>query len=52
MKNELEEIYKSLSYAHAILLGMGNTLNQIFGRQNITEEDAVALQSKGERIEI
>jgi len=52
MMAELEEIYKSLSRAHATLSGMTNTLNQIFDRPNISQEEAIELMRKGKRIEI
>jgi len=52
MRAELEEIYESLSRAHATLSGMTNTLNQIFDRPNISQEEAIELMSKGKRIEI
>ena len=52
MRAELEEIYESLSRAHATLSGMTNTLNQVFDRPNISQEEAIELMSKGKRIEI
>ena len=52
MRAELNEIYESLSKAHATLLGMTNTLNQVFDRPNISEEEAIELMKKGKRIEI
>ena len=52
MRAELEEIYKSLSQAHATLSGMTHTLNEVFGRPNISQEEAMELMNKGKRIEI
>ncbi len=52
MGAELEGIYESFSRAHAVLSGMTNTLNQMFDRPNISQEEAIKLMSKGKRIEI
>ena len=52
MTVELVQIYESLSRAHAVLSGMTNTLNQIFDRPNVSQEEALKLMSKGKRIEI
>lgn len=52
MRTELEEIYKSLSRAHATLSGMTDTLNQIFDRPNISQEEAIERMNEGKRIEI
>jgi len=52
MRAELEDIYQSLSRAHTILQGMTHTLNQIFDRPNISQEEALKLMSKRKRIEI
>lgn len=47
MRAELEEIYNTLSRAHATLSGMTNTFNQAFGRPNITQEEAMELMKEG-----
>ena len=52
MRAELEDIYRSLSRGHAILQGMTHTLNNVFDRPNISQEEALQLMSKGKRIEI
>ena len=52
MKAELKEIYESLNRAHATLSGMTNTLNQAFGRPNISEEEVIEKMKKGKKIEI
>lgn len=52
MISELKEIHVSLSRAHAVLAGMTHTLNQVFGRPNISHEEAIALMHRGKRIEI
>jgi len=52
MRTELEEIYELLNRAHATLSGMTDTLNQIFDRPNISQEEAIKRMSEGKRIEI
>lgn len=52
MRKELEEIYESFCRAHATLSGMTHTLNQIFDRPNISQEEAIQLMREGKRIEI
>jgi hypothetical protein len=49
---ELGAIYISLSQAHAVLAGMTHTLNQAFGRPNISEQQAEELMRSGRRIDI
>lgn len=52
MVAELNEIYESLSRAHATLAGMTQTLNHVFDRPNISQEEAIELMREGKRIEI
>ncbi len=52
MRAELREIYEVLNRALAILSGMTHTLNKIFGRPNISEEEARKLIQKGKRLGI
>lgn len=52
MMAELNEIYESLSRAHATLSGMTILLNQIFNRPNISEEEVIELMKKGKKFEI
>ena|ERR1700674_4132053 len=49
---DLGAIHESLSRAHAVLTGMTHTLNQAFGRPNISEHEAVELVRRGRRIDI
>jgi hypothetical protein len=49
---ELSEIHQVLSRAHALLAGMTHTLNQAFGRPNVSIEEAEKLMRRGKRIEI
>ena len=50
MRRELQEIYEALSRAHTILSLMTDTLNGVFGRPNISEEQARVLIKKGKRL--
>jgi hypothetical protein len=52
MRAELREISKILSRAHVILSGMTSTLNKIFDRPDISEEKAIELEKKGQRLNI
>lgn len=52
MRAELQEIYKVLSHAHTMLSGMTHTLNEIFDRPNISEEEAIKFTKKGKRLGI
>ena len=49
---DLRAIHESLSRAHAVLSGMTHTLNQAFGRPNISERDAEELVRRGRRLDI
>lgn len=49
---ELRAICESLGRAHAILAGMTQTLNQVFGRPNISQQEAMELVQRAERIDI
>jgi hypothetical protein len=52
MNAELDYIYRALNLAHAVLSGMTHTFNEAFGRTNISEEDAIELMKKGEKVDI
>ena len=52
MSEELSELYKVFSFAHALLNGMTHTLNEAFDNPNITEEQAKKFMDEGRRIEI
>lgn len=52
MRAELREIYDVLSRAHTMLSGMTYTLNEMFDRPNISEEDALKLMSKGKELNL
>ena len=52
MRAELREITEVLSRAHTILSGMTHTLNEIFDRPNISEEEARKFMKKGKRLGI
>ena len=52
MRAELRGIYEALSRAHSILSGMTHTLNEIFNRPNISEEEARKFEKKGKRLRI
>jgi hypothetical protein len=49
---ELRAIHESLSRAHTVLAGMTQTLNQAFGRPNISQQEAIELMRSAERIDI
>ncbi|MDX6447360.1 MAG: hypothetical protein QOH71_4434 [Blastocatellia bacterium] len=52
MRAELAAIHASLSRAHITLHGMTNTLNQAFGKPNISEEDAQQFVVAAKKLEI
>ena len=52
MRAELREISEVFSRTHTILLGMTHTLNEMFDRPNISEEEARKLMKKGKRLGI
>jgi hypothetical protein len=52
MRSELREISEVMSRAHTILSGMTHTLNEIFGRPNISEDQARKLMKKGKKLGI
>jgi hypothetical protein len=52
MAEELSELYETFSRAHTILQGMTQTLNELFGNPNVTEEQARRLIERGKRVEI
>lgn len=52
MRAELQEISKVLRRAHVILGGMTHTLNEIFGRSNISAEEARMFKNKGKKLNI
>ena len=52
MREEVAEIYKALSLAHTVLSGMTHTFNAVWGRPNITEEQARTFLSEARRLEI
>ena len=49
---ELRDIFKALNRANSILSGMTHTLNEIFNRPNITEEEAKEFENNGKRLGI
>jgi len=42
----------ALSLAHTVLSGMTHTFNQVWGKANITEEEARQVLSEARRVEI
>ena len=52
MNAELDDIYRALNLAHAVLSGMTHTLNQAFNWPNIPKEEVVELIKKCERVDI
>lgn len=51
MLQELTEMSELFCRAHATLSGMTDTLNQIFGRPNISQKEAIELIEKGKKLE-
>jgi hypothetical protein len=49
---DLRAIHESLSRAHAVLAGMTQTLNQAFGRPNISDQEAEELVRRRRRLDI
>jgi hypothetical protein len=49
---DLRAIHESLSRAHAVLAGMTQTLNQAFGRPNISDQEAEDLVRRRWRLDI
>jgi hypothetical protein len=52
MNIELDDIYRALNLAHALLYGMTHTLNQAFGWPNISQEETLELIKKAKRVDI
>jgi hypothetical protein len=52
MRAEIAEIHSALSRGHAVLHGMTHTLNQAFGKPNITEEYTQQFVAAAKTIEI
>ncbi len=52
MNAELDEIYRSLNLAHALLCGMTHTCNQAFGWPHISKEEVTELMNIGKRVDI
>jgi hypothetical protein len=52
MRSEIAAIHSALNIAHAMLHGMTHTLNQAFGKPNITEEYARQLVAAAKKLEI
>jgi hypothetical protein len=52
MIEELSDLYEAFSIAHTILHGMTDTLNELFGNPNITEEQAKKLLEEAKRVEL
>ncbi|HSE18654.1 MAG TPA: hypothetical protein VLB46_16480 [Pyrinomonadaceae bacterium] len=49
---ELDDIYRALNLAHAVLSGMTHTLNQAFGWPNVSKEEVLELINGGKRVDI
>ena len=52
MRAEIAAIHSALNLAHTVLHGMTHTLNQAFGKPNITEEDTEQLVAAAKKLEI
>lgn len=52
MIEELAEYHKTFSHAHALLHGMTQALNEMFGNLNMTEEQAKKLMDKAKQVDI
>lgn len=52
MRAEIAAIHSALNLAHTMLNGMTHTLNQAFGKPNVTEEYARQLQAAAKKLEI
>ena len=52
MSADLSQIHEALSRALAVLSGMTHTFNEIWGRPNISNEQALQLLNDGKRVEI
>lgn len=52
MRAEIAAIYSALNLAHRVLHGMTHTLNQAFGKPNITEEYEQQLVAAAKKLDI
>jgi hypothetical protein len=52
MNVELDDIYRAINLAHAVLSAMTHTLNQAFGWPNISQEETLELIRKGKQVDI